>query len=76
MLQALQKGEEVVTTGGLVGRITKTTDQFLTIELADGVEVLVQRGAITQRLEKRHHQKQQISNPDERQQDCRLSYRL
>lgn len=52
MLQALQKGEEVVTTGGLVGRITKTTEQFLTIELADGVDVLVQRGAISQRLEK------------------------
>ena len=52
MLQALQKGEEIVTTGGLVGRITKTTDQFLTIELADGVEVLIQRSAIAQKLEK------------------------
>lgn len=52
MLQALQKGEEIVTTGGLVGRITKTTEQFLTIELSDGVEVLIQRSAIAQRLEK------------------------
>ncbi|MDR3427388.1 MULTISPECIES: preprotein translocase subunit YajC [Silvimonas] len=52
MLQAVQKGDEIVTTGGLLGRVAKATDAYLTIELADGVEVLIQRSAVAQRLEK------------------------
>nr|WP_308419228.1 preprotein translocase subunit YajC [Andreprevotia sp. IGB-42] len=52
MLDALGKGDEIVTTGGIVGKITKAGDAYLTLELADGVEILVQRAAIAQRLEK------------------------
>ncbi|MBE9610133.1 preprotein translocase subunit YajC [Chitinilyticum piscinae] len=51
MLQALQKGDEVVV-GGTVAKIVKISDAYVTVEVADGVEVLVQRGAIGQKLEK------------------------
>jgi preprotein translocase subunit YajC len=46
MIEALQKGDEVVAAGGLIGRIVKLTDQYATIELAPNVEVTVQRGAV------------------------------
>ena len=52
MLEALSKGDEVATTGGLVGRITKLGDNFVQLELADRVEVQVQRAAITMVLPK------------------------
>lgn len=46
MVSALQKGDEVTTNGGVLGRITETDDAFVTIEIADNVEVRVQRHAI------------------------------
>jgi preprotein translocase subunit YajC len=52
MLSALQKGDEVVTAGGIVGRISKLGDQYATIEIANGVEMNVQRAAVAQLLPK------------------------
>jgi preprotein translocase subunit YajC len=52
MLQALQKGDEVVTAGGVVGRVSKLTDQYASIEIAPSVEINVQRQAISQLLPK------------------------
>lgn len=52
MLEALGKGDEVVTTGGLLGRISKLGETFLTIEVASGVELQVQRTAVIQVLPK------------------------
>ncbi|HQR12421.1 MAG TPA: preprotein translocase subunit YajC [Casimicrobiaceae bacterium] len=52
MLDALQKGDEVVTAGGLVGKIAKLTDQYAAVEIAPNVEINVQRGAIAQLLPK------------------------
>lgn len=54
MLTALQKGDEVVTNGGIVGRIVKIKEQeqYLSIEIADGVEIVIQRAAIALRVEK------------------------
>jgi preprotein translocase subunit YajC len=52
MIGALAKGDEVVTTGGLVGRISKLGDNFLHLEIADKVEVQVQRGAVSTLLPK------------------------
>ena len=52
MLAALQKGDEVVTAGGVIGRVNKLTDQYATIEIAPSVEVNVQRSAIGQLLPK------------------------
>ncbi|SMC24327.1 preprotein translocase subunit YajC [Andreprevotia lacus DSM 23236] len=52
MIDALDKGDEVVTVGGIVGKITKAGETYLTLELSAGVEILVQRSAVSQRLEK------------------------
>ena len=52
MLGALQKGDEVVTAGGMIGRVTKLSDQYATVEIAPGVETPVQRSAIAQLLPK------------------------
>ena len=52
MLAALQKGDEVVTAGGIVGRISKLGEQYMTLEIANGVEMNVQRGAVAQLLPK------------------------
>ena len=52
MLAALQKGDEVVTAGGLLGRISKLTDQYATLEVAPNTEVTVQRQAVAQLLPK------------------------
>ena len=52
MLAALQKGDEVVTAGGIVGRISKLGEQYATVEIANGIEVNVQRGSVSQLLPK------------------------
>ena len=52
MLQALQKGDEVVTAGGVVGKLAKLTEQYATVEVAPNVEITVQRAAIAQLLPK------------------------
>ncbi len=46
MIEALQKGDEVVTAGGIVGKITKLTDQYVTVEVAPNTELVVQRSAV------------------------------
>ena len=52
MLEALEKGNEVVTAGGMLGRIVKLDEQYVTVEVAPSVQVVVQRGAISQLLPK------------------------
>ena len=52
MLAALQKGDEVVTAGGIVGKVTKLGDAYATVEIAPSVEITVQRSAITLMLPK------------------------
>jgi preprotein translocase subunit YajC len=46
MVEALSKGDEVVTNGGLLGRITRVGDNFVELEVADQVNVKVQRQAV------------------------------
>lgn len=46
MVASLAKGDEVVTGGGLLGRVTKVGDHFVTLEIADGLEVKVQKQAL------------------------------
>ena len=46
MLEALAKGDEVVTGGGLVGKVTKISEGYANIEIAEGTEVTVQKQAI------------------------------
>lgn len=52
MLEALAKGDEVVTQGGVIGKINKLGDTFVHVEVANGVELQVQRAAIIQVLPK------------------------
>jgi preprotein translocase subunit YajC len=47
MLAKLQKGDEVLTTGGVAGKVDDIGDSFITLEVADGVRVKFQRGAIS-----------------------------
>jgi preprotein translocase subunit YajC len=52
MIEALGKGDEVVTAGGLLGKVAKVGDTYIGVELADGVEVQMQRTAVVQVLPK------------------------
>ena len=52
MIEALQKGDEVVAAGGMLGRITKLTDQYATIEVAPNTEIVVQKAVIQSALPK------------------------
>lgn len=46
MQESLQKGDEVITAGGQLGRVVDIKDQYVTLELAKGVQSIFQRGAI------------------------------
>ena len=52
MIDALAKGDEVVTAGGLLGKVSKIGDAFIGVELTAGVEVQLQRSAVVQVLPK------------------------
>jgi len=52
MIEALAKGDEVVTAGGLLGKVSKVGDTYIGVELADGMEVQMQRSAVVQVLPK------------------------
>ena len=46
MVEALQKGDEVITAGGVVGRITRINEQYVTLEVAPNTEIVMQRSAV------------------------------
>ena len=46
MIDALQKGDEIVTAGGVLGRVTKISDGYVSVEIASNVEIQVQRAAV------------------------------
>ena len=46
MIEALQKGDEVITAGGVLGRITKLSDAYVSLEIAPNTEIAVQKSAI------------------------------
>lgn len=52
MIDALGKGDEVITAGGLLGKITKAGDAYVTIEIADGTDVVIQKASVTMLLPK------------------------
>jgi preprotein translocase subunit YajC len=52
MVEALAKGDEVVTAGGFLGKVSKIGETYIGVELAAGVEVQMQRSAVTQVLPK------------------------
>ena len=52
MIDALAKGDEVATAGGVLGKVTKLGDNHLGLEVANGVEIQIQRTAVVQVLPK------------------------
>lgn len=52
MIDALAKGDEVVTSGGVLGKVSKLGDTFLGLDVANGVEIQIQRSAVVQVLPK------------------------
>jgi preprotein translocase subunit YajC len=52
MVEALAKGDEVITQGGVYGKITEVAEEAVTVEIADNVQIKVQRPAVTSVLPK------------------------
>ena len=52
MIDALAKGDEVATAGGLLGKVTQLSEGYMSLEISSGVEVQVQRSAVVQVLPK------------------------
>jgi preprotein translocase subunit YajC len=52
MLDALGKGDEVITAGGLVGKVTGVTEGYVDVEIADNLNVKIQRAAVSTLLPK------------------------
>lgn len=52
LVAGLATGDEIVTNGGLVGKITRVDDQFLVFEVADNIELKLQKGAVASALPK------------------------
>jgi len=46
MIEALQKGDEVISGGGVLGRVSKMNEQYISVEIATGVEVQMQRSSV------------------------------
>ncbi|MEE1652455.1 preprotein translocase subunit YajC [Brachymonas sp. G13] len=52
MVEALAPGDEVVTAGGILGKVTSVRDTNINVQIADGVEIQLQRSAVVQVLPK------------------------
>jgi preprotein translocase subunit YajC len=52
LMGSLNKGDEIITSGGLLGKITKVNDDFITIEIANNVSVNVQKASVSAALPK------------------------
>lgn len=52
MLSAMAKGDEVITSGGIVGKITKVGEAYVGVEISDGTEITVQKSSVSTILPK------------------------
>lgn len=52
MVSTLEKGDEVMTTGGILGRVSKIKDDFIVVTISDGIEIKFQKASIAQTLPK------------------------
>ncbi|WP_231949433.1 preprotein translocase subunit YajC [Herminiimonas arsenitoxidans] len=52
MIEAVTRGDEVITVGGVLGKITKVSDVYLSLEVQDGTELVIQKSAVTTLLPK------------------------
>lgn len=52
LVSGLAKGDEVVTNGGIFGKITKVSDEFMVLTIADGIDIKIQKSAVATSLPK------------------------
>lgn len=52
MIASLGKGDEIITNGGLLGKVIQMGDSFLLLELADGIEIKVEKNAVSRTVPK------------------------
>lgn len=52
LVSGLNKGDEVITSGGIAGKISKVSEDFIQVEISEGVEIKVQKTAVTTALPK------------------------
>lgn len=52
LVSRLQKGDEILTSGGILGKISRVTDDFLVVNIADNIEIMVQKQAVASALPK------------------------
>ena len=52
LVRSLKKGDEIVTAGGILGRVTEVSDHFVTVEIADGVRIKIQKFQVTSLMPK------------------------
>ncbi|MCX7209377.1 MAG: preprotein translocase subunit YajC [Burkholderiales bacterium] len=52
MIDALAQGDEVITAGGILGKVTKVTEAYVTVEVSDGTEIVMQKASVTMLLPK------------------------
>lgn len=52
LIDALGKGDEVITAGGVLGRVIKVTDAYVTLEISTGNEMVIQKSSVTMLLPK------------------------
>jgi preprotein translocase subunit YajC len=52
MIDALAKGDEVITAGGILGKVSKVTEAYVTVEVSDGTEIVMQKASVTMLLPK------------------------
>lgn len=52
MIDSITKGDEVITAGGVLGKISKIGESYLSLEVSSGVEIQIQRSAVVQVLPK------------------------
>lgn len=67
MVDTLNKNDEVVTSGGIMGRITKIEEQFVVLEVADGIRLRFQRSSIASLLPKGTLKESNIKSEDEKE---------
>ena len=52
LIGSLAKGDEIVTNGGMIGKVSKIEEQYLLVEIANNVQIKLQRGAVAAALPK------------------------
>ena len=52
MIDSIAKGDEVVTSGGMLGKVSKMGETFVSVEIANGIEIQIQRSAVVQVMPK------------------------